>query len=65
MSTVGPCPCPADFNGDGHVFIQDLFVLFGAWGSDPGGPPDVDGDGVVGFLDLLVMFSTWGNCARN
>ncbi len=56
------CQSDADLNGDGAVNIVDLFLLFLAWASAPGGPPDLDGDGTVGVTDLLLLLTAWGSC---
>jgi hypothetical protein len=55
-------PCPADFNGDNKVNVQDFLLMLAAWGSDPGGPPDLNGDGDVGTIDFLMLLSSWGPC---
>ncbi len=54
--------CRYDLDHDGVVRIEDLLLLLGAWGSDPGGPPDFDGDGDVGITDLQEMMGNWSTC---
>ena len=54
--------CQADLDGNGLVEVLDLFALFAAWGTNPGGPPDLDGDGTVGITDMFIMFGAWGPC---
>lgn len=50
---------PGDVNGDGIVNTEDLLLLLGAWGPNPGHPADFDGDGVVGTSDLLILLGNW------
>ncbi len=60
--TLGGTPCPADFDGDGAVGVNDLLMLIAAWGtSDP--VIDITGDGHVDTDDLLALLSQWGPCA--
>jgi hypothetical protein len=54
--------CPYDLNGDGDVAINDLLILLGAWGPNPGHPADFDGDGMVDIDDLLDLLANWGGC---
>jgi hypothetical protein len=57
-------PGIGDMNGDGVVNVQDLLLLFGAWGPCPdpptGCPADLNGDGDVDVQDLLLVFANWG-----
>ena len=55
----------ADLNGDGIVGIQDLFIMFGNWGSCPQPCPpaclgDIDNDCFVDITDLFILFGNWG-----
>ena len=55
--------CPADFDADGTVGIEDLLVLIAAWGDCPKScPSDINSDGTVGVGDLLVLIAAWGAC---
>ena len=51
--------CPADFDRDGVVDVQDFLFLLASWGG-PGG--DVNGDGTTDVGDFLAMLATWGPC---
>ncbi|MBL9120931.1 MAG: hypothetical protein JNL80_13550 [Phycisphaerae bacterium] len=55
-------PCLADLNGDGSVGAEDLAVLLGAWGENPGSPADLSGDGAVSAADLALLLGAWGPC---
>jgi hypothetical protein len=55
-------PCPADLSGDGDVDPEDLALLLGAWGPNPGNPADLDGDDQVGPADLAILLGNWGAC---
>ncbi len=60
---AGDVTCPADFDGDGNVGINDFLALLAAWG--PCGvecPADLDGDGDVGINDFLALLAAWGSC---
>ncbi len=59
----GYIPCTHDLDLDSNVGITDMFDLFAAWGTDPGGPPDFDGDGTVGISDFFELLANWGLCA--
>ncbi|MCR9215630.1 MAG: hypothetical protein NXI14_00370 [bacterium] len=55
--------CPADFNNDGFINLQDLNLLLAHFGESvpPETDGDVDGDGEVNLLDLnrlLAVFDT-------
>ena len=54
--------CPADLDGDCALDVNDLLVLLGLWGTDPGGPPDYDDNGAVDVLDLLFQLHDWPLC---
>ena len=53
---------PADINADGHVNVDALLALIGAWSACPPGtcPADVNGSGVVDVDHLLLVLSNWG-----
>ena len=56
------CDCPADFNGDGSVTVNDLLIVIAQWGTD--GPlGDADADGMVDINDLLICIQSWGGCS--
>ena len=57
-----PGSCPADFNGNGGVDIDDFLALLAAWGPCPGCPQDLDGDDNVGIADFLTLLANWGPC---
>ena len=60
-----PCPppiCPADFNGNCEVGIEDFLQLLAAWGPCPGCPEDLVVDGDVGIKDFLLIIASWGPC---
>jgi spore germination protein YaaH len=69
---VLPCPCRADFNFNGSVTIDDLFIYLNAWfipcrgdlATQAGAPClgrtcDVSGDGDVDLDDLFVYLNRW------
>ncbi|HRQ75934.1 MAG TPA: hypothetical protein PK098_08450 [Phycisphaerales bacterium] len=55
-------PCPADLNNSGAVDVQDLLILLGAWGTNPGHPADLNNSGAVDVQDLLILLGAWGAC---
>ncbi|MEE8130475.1 MAG: hypothetical protein V3T48_09315 [Vicinamibacterales bacterium] len=55
-------PCPWDLDGDGNVFVTDLLLLLGDFGSCDGSPADFDDDGCVGVPDLLALIANFGPC---
>ncbi len=60
-STLGFCPCPMDYNGDGSVNVADfLLLLAGFWNQQP--DLDRDGDGLLNVTELLMMLGAWGDC---
>jgi len=54
--------CPWDLDGDDDVFVTDLLLLLGDFGSCSDSPADFDGDGCVTVADLLAMLGNWGPC---
>jgi hypothetical protein len=54
-------PCPADVNEDGVVNVDDVLVVFSAWGQS-GVIEDVNFDGIVDIDDLLYVITAWGEC---
>jgi len=52
-------PLTGDINGDGIVNVDDLLLVLGAWGPNPGHPADINGDGVVNVEDLLIVLANW------
>ncbi len=62
--TTGPRQCPADFDGNGAVTVQDIFTFLAAWFAfDP--RADSDGNGLIGTPDIFAFLAAWfaGNCA--
>lgn len=57
-----PNVCIADLNDDGVVGPNDLALVLGFWGENPGHPSDLDGDGIVGPQDLAIVLGNWGPC---
>jgi hypothetical protein len=57
-----PEVCVGDLTGDNAVGGDDLAILLGAWGPNPGSPADLTGDGVVGGDDLAILLGAWGSC---
>jgi glucose/arabinose dehydrogenase len=58
-----PCetvPCPADFNGNDGVTVQDIFDFLSAWNSSL---PSADFNGVDGVTvqDIFDFLSAWNN----
>lgn len=59
-----PVPtCVGDLNGNGVVDAQDLALLLGAWGCNPGHTADLNGDASVNPSDLALLLGNWGPCA--
>ena len=55
--------CPADFDGDETVNVDDLLVLLASWGACPKDClADIDSDGDVDVDDLLNLLGSWGAC---
>tara|TARA_B100001059_G_scaffold167828_1_gene167589 strand:- start:982 stop:2421 length:1440 start_codon:yes stop_codon:yes gene_type:complete len=61
--------CPADFNQDGQVNIDELLATLSGWGACPEQPTpcpmDIDGSGTVNVDDLLTVLSSWGSCPED
>lgn len=65
--TPGPCPCPADLNGDGVVDDSDFVIFASAYNildcADPampaGCPADLNGDVVVDDSDFVIFVSAY------
>lgn len=56
--TFVPPRCPADFNGDGAVSVQDLFDFLAAWfARGPGS--DFNQSGTVTVQDLFDFLAAW------
>ena len=53
--------CPADFNGNYFVEIDDLLSLLTSFGCMSSCQGDLDSDGAVGIGDLLVLLSSVGS----
>ncbi len=59
---AGQSGCTADLTGDGQVGTDDLALLVGAWGDNPGHPADLNGNGIVNAADLAFLQGAWGPC---
>jgi len=53
-------PCPADFDGDGNVNVNDMLRVISDWGGT--GRADINGDSTVNVSDLLFLLDSWGDC---
>ena len=62
LDRPGVPPCGPDIDGDGQVNGQDLGILLGNWGVNPGSVADLDGDGQVNGQDLGILLGNWGLC---
>lgn len=62
VTTLAGTSVTGDVNGDGHVNLTDLAILFGHWGSTTATTTtgDVNGDGKVDLTDLAMLFGNWG-----
>jgi len=64
---TGPCPCPADFNGDTQVDDADFVIFANSYNlldcTDPtmpaGCPADLNGDGFVDDTDFVEFVSAY------
>lgn len=55
--------CCGDFNFDGTVDLEDLFILRADWGlCAPPCATDLNGDGQVNFDDLDLLLGFFGDC---
>ena len=54
--------CPADFDGNGVVGVDDLLQLIGVWQQTGPRPQDINSDGIVNIDDLLLLIGAWGSC---
>ena len=59
-------PWPEDFNGDGHVGIDDLLLIVVNWGMNDSSPDwqyveqfDLDGNNEIGLGDLIALAIKW------
>ena len=61
VGVVFPEPsCPADFNGNYFVEVEDLLNMLTSFGCTSNCEGDLDSDGAVGIGDLLVLLSGLG-----
>jgi hypothetical protein len=50
--------CTADFDGDGHLGISDVFAFVNAWfAADP--LADIDGNGEIEVADIFAFLNAW------
>ena len=60
--TVTACgstpPCHADFDGNGSLSVQDIFVFLGAWFAQGPGT-DFDGNGTIAVTDIFAYLNAW------
>jgi secreted trypsin-like serine protease len=55
--------CPADFDNDHVVGINDFLVVLAEWGDcGESCTADSDRDGMVGITDFLTVLADWGTC---
>jgi hypothetical protein len=53
-----PTQCAVDFDGDGHVAVQDIFAFLTAWfAGDP--RADFDHQGGLAVQDIFAFLSGW------
>ncbi len=56
------CGCPADFDANGTVGVEDIIHLLGAFGCISGDcAADLDGDGITGTNDIVILLAAFGN----
>ena len=56
--SVSAPSCPADFNHDGHVTVQDIFSFLTAWFAKASSA-DINGDGSVTVQDIFTFLTDW------
>ena len=55
------CSCPADFNNDLFIDVQDLLIFLAGFGCEgPGCMADLNGDDLVNTSDALVFLAAYG-----
>ncbi len=64
-STVGPCNCTGDANGDSTTDEADALVVFDNWGCEGPCAGDVNGDLIVDIRDHLLVLENWGDCGQS
>jgi subtilisin-like proprotein convertase family protein len=52
----GAAPCPGDWNTDGHVNIDDIFIFLNDWFSTGA---DADNNGIVSLDDVFIFINQW------
>jgi len=52
---------PGDIDGNEVVDVNDLLLLLGAWGDNPGHPADINGDDCINVNDLLILLAHWSS----
>ncbi len=61
-STLGPCGCPVDMDGDSVIGDAEVQIVFDNWGCQGPCPGDVNGDQSVDNRDFLMVLAHWGEC---
>jgi hypothetical protein len=59
-SSVAANGSPVDFDNDGFVDVNDLFVLIANYGCTGACPADVNGDQIVNIMDVQVFIAAFG-----
>ncbi len=55
---VNPPSCPADFDGNGNVNVQDIFDFLNAWFANQPSA-DVDGNNAIEVQDIFTFLNVW------
>ena len=56
-----PNDCPADFNDNGAVDVDDVLTILAAFNTT-GPTGDLNDDGIVDVSDILILLAAYGNC---
>ena len=65
MGEVDEESCPADFDGDGLVAVNDVLFLLGNFGCLSGCVADINGDDAVTAADMLAILAVFGTPCVN
>ena len=63
LATYDPaaCGCPADFDANGIVGVEDIILLLSAYGCTSGNcVADLDADGITGTNDIVILLAAFG-----